>query len=49
MFVITYIPLIIHINKVIKNKDSKLLDPELKKIAFSTVALAILMGIAFLM
>jgi 1,4-dihydroxy-2-naphthoate octaprenyltransferase len=46
--VIAYIPLIFHINKVIKNKESKLLDPELKKVALTTVALAILMGIGYL-
>ncbi|WP_445733851.1 1,4-dihydroxy-2-naphthoate octaprenyltransferase [Mariniflexile sp.] len=49
IFFITYIPLIIHIKKVIKNKDPKMLDPELKKVALTTVALAVLMGIGYLM
>lgn len=49
IFVVAYIPLILHINKVIKNSDSKLLDPELKKVALTTVALAILMGVGQLL
>ncbi|MFI0428981.1 1,4-dihydroxy-2-naphthoate octaprenyltransferase [Mariniflexile sp. HMF6888] len=49
MFVVAYIPLIIHIKKVLKNTDSKLLDPELKKVALTTVLLAILMGIGHLL
>lgn len=49
VFVVAYIPLIIHLKKVITNSDSKLLDPELKKVALTTVALAILMGIGRLL
>jgi 1,4-dihydroxy-2-naphthoate octaprenyltransferase len=48
IFVVAYIPLIFHMNNVRKNKESKLLDPELKKVALTTVALAILMGIGYL-
>ncbi|GAA4970109.1 1,4-dihydroxy-2-naphthoate octaprenyltransferase [Algibacter aquimarinus] len=48
IFTITYIPLIIHLNKVNKNSDPKDLDPELKKLALTTVLLSILMGIAYL-
>ncbi len=49
IFMITYIPLLLHIKTVVKNTDSKLLDPELKKVALTTVALAVLMGIGHLM
>lgn len=49
MFVVAYIPLIIHIKKVLKNTDPKLLDPELKKVALTTVLLAVLMGIGHLL
>lgn len=48
LFFVTYIPLIRHIISVINNKDSKLLDPELKKVALTTVLLAILMGIGYI-
>lgn len=49
IYFVTYIPLGIHIKKVVKNTDSKLLDPELKKVALTTFALAILMGIGHLL
>ncbi|WP_308993601.1 1,4-dihydroxy-2-naphthoate octaprenyltransferase [Mariniflexile litorale] len=49
IFVIAYIPLIIHIKKVLKNTEPKLLDPELKKVALTTVALAVLMGVGHLL
>ncbi|MDO7171290.1 1,4-dihydroxy-2-naphthoate octaprenyltransferase [Mariniflexile sp. AS56] len=49
IFVVAYIPLIIHIKKVLKNSDSKLLDPELKKVALTTVALAVLMGVGHIL
>ena len=49
IFMVTYIPLTMHIKTVYKNTDSILLDPELKKVALTTVALAVLMGIGHLM
>ncbi len=48
MFSVAYIPLIIHMVKVNRNSDPKLLDPELKKLALTTVLLAILMGVGHL-
>ncbi|MFH6772224.1 1,4-dihydroxy-2-naphthoate octaprenyltransferase [Gaetbulibacter aestuarii] len=45
MFIISFIPLLQHLNRFNKNKVPKLLDPELKKLALSTVLLAILMGL----
>lgn len=49
IYVVAYIPLIIHLVKVNKVTDPKLFDPELKKLALSTVLLAILMGIGHLL
>ena len=49
IFVIAYIPLFLHLIKVINNKDPKLLDSELKKLALTTVLLAVLMGIGHLL
>lgn len=45
LFLLAYIPLIKHLNKVNKNQDPKLLDPELKKVAISTFLLAILLSL----
>ena len=45
IFVIAYIPLIMHLVAVIKAKDAKSLDPQLKVLALSTFLLAILLGI----
>lgn len=45
IFMIAYIPLTIHIKTVKNNSDSTLLDPELKKVALTTFALALLMGL----
>jgi len=49
IYFVIYIPLIIHIKNVYRNKEPKNLDPELKKLALSTVALAILLGIGHLL
>lgn len=49
MFFVAYIPLFVHLNNVNKNRDPKLLDPELKKLALTTVLLAILTGIGYLL
>jgi 1,4-dihydroxy-2-naphthoate octaprenyltransferase len=49
IYAIMYIPFLMHLVKVINNKDLKLLDPELKKLALSTFFLAILMGLGQLL
>lgn len=49
LFILAYVPLLIHLKTVYKNTKSQLLDPELKKLALSTVILAILMGISHLL
>jgi 1,4-dihydroxy-2-naphthoate octaprenyltransferase len=45
LFLIAYIPLLIHIRKVVKTNNSELLDPELKKIALTTFLLSILFSL----
>lgn len=45
IYFIAYIPLALHLVRVSKNKDPKALNPELKKLALSTFALAVLMGV----
>ncbi|MDY8136207.1 1,4-dihydroxy-2-naphthoate octaprenyltransferase [Aquimarina sp. 2201CG5-10] len=45
LFLIAFIPLLVHIRKVVVTKKSELLDPELKKVALSTFLLSILISI----
>ncbi len=47
-FLVAYFPLISHLITVYKNKDSKLLDPELKKLAISTFLLSILLSLSLI-
>ena len=49
IFILAYIPLLIHLKKVNSIKNAKLLDPELKKLALTTVLLSILMGIGHIL
>jgi 1,4-dihydroxy-2-naphthoate octaprenyltransferase len=49
IYTVMYIPFSMHLVKVMNNKDLKLLDPELKKVALSTFFLAILMGMGQLL
>lgn len=44
-YVIAFIPFVLNMIKVSKNKEPRLLDSELKKVALSTFAFAILFGI----
>jgi len=48
LFLLAYIPLIQHLNTVRKNENTKLLDPELKKVALSTFALSILLALCMI-
>ncbi|WP_417887179.1 1,4-dihydroxy-2-naphthoate polyprenyltransferase [Zunongwangia sp.] len=45
LYIITFIPLLLHVNRVMKNKLPKLLDPELKFLSLSTFALALLFAV----
>lgn len=49
LFVIAFIPLSLHLSKVNKVSDPKNFDPELKKLALSTVLYSILLGIGYLL
>ncbi|WP_168796651.1 1,4-dihydroxy-2-naphthoate octaprenyltransferase [Cognatitamlana onchidii] len=49
IFIVTYIPLLYHLKKVRNTDNPSHLDPELKKLALTTVLLAVLMGIGHLM
>lgn len=47
-FLVAYFPLISHLMTVYKNKNPKLLDPELKKLAISTFLLSILLALGLI-
>ncbi|MEO0045707.1 MAG: 1,4-dihydroxy-2-naphthoate octaprenyltransferase [Bacteroidota bacterium] len=48
IFVVAYFPLIGHLITVYKNKNPKLLDPELKKLAISTFLLSVLLALCLI-
>lgn len=48
LFLITYVPLLIHLKKVHQNENPKDLDPELKKVALSTFFLAVLFSLCMI-
>ncbi|WP_029033571.1 1,4-dihydroxy-2-naphthoate polyprenyltransferase [Salinimicrobium terrae] len=45
LYLIAFIPLLLHLKRVMENKNPVLLDPELKKLALGTFLLAVLFGI----
>jgi 1,4-dihydroxy-2-naphthoate octaprenyltransferase len=47
-FLLAYFPIIAHLKRVTKNKEPKLLDPELKKLALSTFFLSILLSLSLI-
>ena len=47
-FIVAFFPLISHLITVYKNKDARLLDPELKKLAISTFLLSILLSLSLI-
>ncbi|MEO8235400.1 MAG: 1,4-dihydroxy-2-naphthoate octaprenyltransferase [Flavobacterium sp.] len=48
LFLLAYIPLTKHLITVYKNKDSRALDPELKKVAISTFLLSLLLSLCLI-
>lgn len=48
LFLLAFIPLVKHLITVRKNQNSKLLDPELKKVALSTFVLSILLALCMI-
>ncbi len=49
LFLISFIPLILHLRTVVQIKESKNLDPELKKVALSTFVFSLLFSIGLLL
>lgn len=49
LFIIAYIPLLLHLKVVAKNREPRDLDPELKKVALSTFFLSILLCVCLMM
>jgi len=49
IFMLAYAPLIAHLKNVIQNKNPRDLDPELKKLALTTLALGVLLGIGHIL
>jgi 1,4-dihydroxy-2-naphthoate octaprenyltransferase len=49
LFILAYIPIIKHVTVVFNNKNPKLLDPELKKLALSTFLFSLLFGIGLIL
>ena len=49
IFMLAYVPLFAHLKNVSQNKNPRELDPELKKLALTTLALGILLGIGHIL
>ncbi|MGB7786406.1 MAG: 1,4-dihydroxy-2-naphthoate octaprenyltransferase [Salinimicrobium sp.] len=45
LYLIAFIPLLLHLKRVMENRNPELLDPELKKLALSTFLLALLFSL----
>jgi len=45
LFIIAFIPIGLHLKRVVNTRDSKLLDPELKVVALSTFLFSVLFGL----
>ncbi|GAB2771622.1 1,4-dihydroxy-2-naphthoate octaprenyltransferase [Salinimicrobium soli] len=45
IYLVAFVPLLQHLQRVMENKDPEQLDPELKKLALSTFLLALLFGL----
>jgi 1,4-dihydroxy-2-naphthoate octaprenyltransferase len=48
LFVVAYIPLILHLVRVSRNTDPKALDPELKKLAITTFVFSLLLALCMI-
>lgn len=48
LYLVAYIPLILHLKRVKNNKNPELLDPELKKLALSTFFLSVLLALSLI-
>lgn len=48
IYILAFIPLVFHLQRVMNNKDPKSLDPELKIVALSTFGISILFGLGLI-
>ncbi len=48
LFVLAFIPMLAHLKTVANNKEPRLLDPELKKLALSTFLLSLLLSVSMI-
>ena len=48
IYIIAFIPLVLHLKRVVQNEDPQKLDPELKVLALTTFAIAVLFGIGLI-
>ena len=48
IYLLAFIPLVLHLKRVVQNKDPQKLDPELKYLALTTFAIAVLFGIGLI-
>lgn len=48
IYLLAFIPLVLHLKRVVQNKDPQKLDPELKYLALTTFAIAALFGIGLI-
>jgi 1,4-dihydroxy-2-naphthoate octaprenyltransferase len=48
LYVLAFIPLLLHLKRVVENENPMLLDPELKVLALSTFFIAVLFGLGLL-
>mgnify|MGYP003547666340 FL=1 len=48
IFIVAYFPLMSHLITVAKNKNPRLLDPELKKLAISTFLLSVILSLCMI-
>ncbi len=46
-FIVSYIPILLHLKRIVANKNAEALDPELKKLALSTFLFALLFLASF--
>lgn len=48
IYLIAFLPMLAHLNRVAKNKEPRKLDPELKKLAISTFLMSVLLSLSFI-
>ena len=49
LYLIAFVPLLLHLKRVVQNENAMLLDPELKILALSTFLLSVLFGFGLIL